>query len=503
MTPPDQAQASESSVHPLLAAAASAVIPGLGQWLAGDRKKARTLFIIDALILVVLVIFFRDRVSLLTAFVTPTSLAVMMIVNIALLAYRIWSADDAYRGASSRSSRSVSRVAGIVAMLAIGFVLVLPHAVFGYYDLVQYSLITTVFDSDEDAVASNVPVVGSAAAGTSTSGDASESSESAAQDGSDEGSDAEQATRSETTVVAPTAFGDLDRLNILLLGGDFGVGRTGIRTDTMIVVSLDPETGEAAMFQVPRNWTQAPLPEGMGIWDCDCYPELINELWIAGERWPEAFPGPGAPSENAVKGVISEFLGIPIHYYALVNLDGFVDLIDAFGGVEIYVPEEIIDEEYPTLDGGFTRLVIEPGLQHMTGEEALAFARTRHADSDYFRMSRQRCVLEAVMEQTDPASLVLNFGKIADVVKDTTQTDIPVDLLPELVELFPKVDLENVVSVQFIPPEYHLKYRDDGKLGRIANTDLVHEHVQLVIDDPARAVIELNLTESEECPTAP
>jgi len=65
------------------------------------------------------------------------------------------------------------------------------------------------------------------------------------------------------------------------------------------------------------------------------------------------------------------------------------------------------------------------------------------------------------------------------------------------------VDIENIVSIRFIPPEYHLKYRDDGKLGAIANIDLVHEHVQLVIDDPERARIELDLQESEDCPTAP
>jgi anionic cell wall polymer biosynthesis LytR-Cps2A-Psr (LCP) family protein len=187
----------------------------------------------------------------------------------------------------------------------------------------------------------------------------------------------------------------------------------------------------------------------------------------------------------------------------MVNLDGFVELIDAFGGVDLYVPQRIVDDEYPTLDGGFKQLVIEEGEQHMSGEESLEYARTRHADSDYYRMSRQRCVLEALLEQTDPANLLLNFGKIADVVKETTETDIPVDVLPQLVELLPKADLENVVSVRFIPPTYHLKYRDDGKLGAIANIELVHEHVQLVIDDPERAVIELQLTESEECPQAP
>jgi len=469
--------------HPIVAAAASALLPGLGQWLVGDRRKARNLFIIDAAALLLLLFFFHDKVSIVTAFVRPTSLALMMILNIVILGYRVWAADDAYRSATE-TGQSVTRIAGLTAMLALGIFLLVPHVVFGYYDLVQYSLITTVFDGGE-------------ASGTTTTATSGETG-----DTTTDGQDGIASTTT-TTVIEQTPWEDLDRLNILLLGGDFGVGRTGIRTDTMITVSIDPKTGEAAMFQVPRNWTYAPLPEGMGVWGCDCYPELTNELWIMGEQYPEAFPGPGTPSENAVKGMISEFLGIPIHYYALVNLDGFVDIIDSIGGVDIYVPERIVDNEYPLLDGTLTELVIEPGQQHMSGDEALAYARTRHADSDYFRMNRQKCVLEAAMEQTDPTSLILNFGKFADVIKKTTTTDIPVDLLPKLVELLPVVDIENIVSVRFIPPEYHLKYRDDGKLGAIANIDLVHEHVQLVISDPERAKIELNLQDSEECPTAP
>lgn len=71
----------------------------------------------------------------------------------------------------------------------------------------------------------------------------------------------------------------------------------------MITISIDPVSGDTAMFSVPRNWTQSPLPEGMGVWDCNCYPELINELWVAGEQYPDAFPGPSDnPSVNAVKG---------------------------------------------------------------------------------------------------------------------------------------------------------------------------------------------------------
>ncbi len=152
------------SPHPLLAAGASALLPGLGQLLTGDRKKARNLFIIDVVVLAVLLFFFHDKVSILTAFVKPTSMILLMIVNIALLGYRVWAADDAYRSASTTGS-SVSRVVGLTAMVALGAFLLMPHVVFGYYDLVQYSLITTVFDDGEASATTTTTLAGAASTG--------------------------------------------------------------------------------------------------------------------------------------------------------------------------------------------------------------------------------------------------------------------------------------------------------------------------------------------------
>ena len=476
------AQTTMYPARPLVAAVTSGLVPGVGQLIAGDRRKARNLFIIDIVILAILAFFFRNKVSILTAWIQPTSLVLMMIGNIMLLGYRLWSAVDAYHTARVPDGEpgDISRNILVVGTIAIGLMLVTPHVVFAYYDVVQYDLITSVF--------------GGNTATASTTGTATPAPPATDETGATIFVDGGTLTDETVVVSQGDPWDGVDRLNILLIGGDFGEGRTGIRTDTMITVSIDPETGETAMFSVPRNWTYAPLPAGMGVWDCDCYPELINELWVAGERYPDAFPGPGSPSENAVKAVISEFLGIQIHYYAMVNLDGFVDIVDALGGVEIYVPTAVIDEEYPNEDGTSTeRIDIQPGLQTLDGHLALAYSRSRHQDSDYFRMSRQRCVIEAMMEQADPTDLLLNFGKFADVIKETMITDIPVETLPQLVELLPKVDLENVVSIRFIPPEYHLKYRDDGKPGRIANTEMVHEHVQLVITDPERAIAELGL----------
>jgi len=474
---------SSGSWKPFLAAFASAIVPGVGQFIAGDSRKGRILLLIDVVILAVLAFFFRDKVQFLTMWIKPTSLAMMMVGNILILGYRVWAADDAYRSAKKDQGSRGAAPAGAILLgaVTIGAVLLLPHAVFGYFDVVQYDLITSVFGGNTSASASDTTSTQPSPPQTDASG----------------ATIATTPSETTTTEAPASVLGD-ERLNILLIGGDFGEGRTGVRTDTMITVSIDPLTGETAMFSVPRNWTYAPLPEGMGVWDCDCYPELINELWIMGEQYPDAFPGPGTPSENAVKGVIGEFLGLDIDYYAMVNLDGFVDIVDALGGVNIYVPSTVIDEDYPHEDGTVERIQIDQGWQELDGHLALAYARTRHQDSDYFRMSRQRCVIEAMIEEAEPTSLILNFGKLANVIKDTMLTDIPIDALPQMIELLPSVDLESVVSVRFIPPEYHLKYRDDGKAGRVANIDLVHEHVQLVISDPERAVIELGLEQLED-----
>ncbi len=477
------APSSPTSSKPVLAAIASAIIPGVGQFIAGDRRKGSVLLAVDAILMILLFVFFGDEIAFAKLWLQPSSLALMMIGNIALLGYRIWAADDAYRTARAKLPAG-TRPSGTTMVLAgfgLALLLLVPHAVFGYYDVIQYDLITTVFGSSSSTTTS--PPVTSPPVTTET------------------GETVPTTATSSTTVPTSSGFLGDERMNILLIGGDFGVGRTGIRTDTMITVSIDPTTGETAMFSVPRNWTQVPLPEGMGIWDCGytCYPELINELWVAGENYPEAFPGPGTPSENAVKGVISEFLGIPIHYYAMVNLVGFVDIVDALGGVTIDIPSRVVDEEYPNEDGVTTeRIVIEPGLQTLDGHLALAYARTRNQDSDYFRMNRQRCVIEAMVEQADPIDLLRNFQTLANVIKDTMITDIPIDALPELLELKPLIDLENIVSVRFIPPDYHLKFRDDGEPGRVPNIELVHEHVDLVISDPQRAITELGLERLED-----
>ena len=112
----------------------------------------------------------------------------------------------------------------------------------------------------------------------------------------------------------------------------------------MIVVSIDPVTGWTAMLSVPRNNMNMPYPETLpayNAYDCHCYPALLNLLYGWAFAHPELFPGESNPGGVAMKETLGHLLGIDIHYFALVDLFGFVDVIDALGGVTINVTERV------------------------------------------------------------------------------------------------------------------------------------------------------------------
>ena len=456
----------------------SALVPGVGQIYAGARRRGSVMLGVDALLLIAVIVYaLRGELEIAKDWVRPGALALMMFANLALLSFRLVASRDAYylAGGTPRPRTGT----GVAAGFGVAFALLAPHAVFGYYDAVQYNLITTVFQ-DEDVAGPT-----SATTTTTTPPTASEGT----------------VSMPSTTIAAPrppAIWDGLDRLNILLLGGDAGVGRTGIRTDTMIVASINPVSGDIAMFSLPRNFVRVPLPPGHGIWDCNCFPKLLNELYIEGAQRPEAFPGPGTPEVNAIKGGIGELLGIPIHYYMLVTLDSFVGIVDALGGVEMEVQFRIVDEIYPHEDGvTIESVVIEPGVQKLDGHFALAYARIRRHADDYARMNRQRCVLEALVKQSNPAEMVRAYPRIASVLEDTLLTDIPISRLDDFIDLLPKLDTERIATIRFIPPTYVAGLDERGK--DIPDVALIRQDVQVAINNPvAEAVADLGLEALDE-----
>lgn len=251
-----------------------------------------------------------------------------------------------------------------------------------------------------------------------------------------------------------------DRVNVLLLGGDGGVGRTGIRTDSVILLSMDTQTGKSVMFSLPRNMMNAQFPEDSPLHEV--FPTGFNGAgdpgtWMLNAVYktvPELYPGILGKSENegadAIKQAVSGSLGVNVDYYLLINLLGFQQLVDAIGGVTVNINE-------PIAINGNTDLGIpptgylEPGPdQHLDGFHALWYSRGRWGSDDYERMLRQRCMVNAIVEEADPLNVLRRYQDLAKAGKEILRTDIPRKLMPAFVELALRVKEKKMKSIAFV-----------------------------------------------------
>ncbi|MBB3086930.1 LCP family protein [Geodermatophilus sabuli] len=272
---------------------------------------------------------------------------------------------------------------------------------------------------------------------------------------------------SATVVDTPDPFGDEERVDVLLLGGDGGEGREGVRTDTVIVASIATDTGQTTLFSLPRNLQDLPFPADSPL--AEAYPDgfegstesegLLNAVYRNG---PAAFPDilgrTDDPGADFLKLGVGEALGLDIDYFVLVNLDGFSRLVDALGGITVnvnyYVP---INGDPGT--GELPDDYIDPGpAQHMDGERALQFSRGRFGLTDYDRMARQRCTISAIIDAADPVTLLQRYQDLAATTQDIVSTDIPRSALDDFVDLGWLVKDTEVRSVVFdtsvIDPAY-------------------------------------------------
>ncbi|GLW11166.1 hypothetical protein Misp01_62940 [Microtetraspora sp. NBRC 13810] len=258
------------------------------------------------------------------------------------------------------------------------------------------------------------------------------------------------------TGTAPTGPWEGERrVNVLLLGGDSAPNRYGVRTDSITLATIDVRTGRTVLFGLPRNLQRIPLPEGPArdrfpygfTGDPPASPGIINELFQYAEDHPEIVPHAPAGSRGPtlLKETVAGILGLPVHYYALVDMKGFAALIDAIGGVTVTVKSPIV---YGRQHEGY----IPAGTRKLSGEAALWFGRSRTDSDDYSRMSRQKCLLHAVARQADPATLLRSFDRLAGAAEQAVSSDIPPSLLPHLIELSGKVRGSHITSLQFVPP---------------------------------------------------
>ncbi len=542
---------------PALAAVLSALVPGAGQWYAGRLGRGLIVFAPAVILLLGALVAgaalgMTDIVSLL---VQPRALWALFAGNLAVLAWRLFAVADAYLITKGSNGRAVATVLSLAAVLVV---VAVPHAIAGAYGLRGIDLLERVFLTEEEPVGSVAPPALPEANGTEDPVVANRTL-----------TESVIVTYQSLGMIFEAGVGDPDaiaihprlsasasagapfqpfaeriedeRITILFAGGDEGPGRSGLRTDTMIVGTVSVATGQGALFGIPRNFRLVPLPhrfeeafvglerdmweeaeaklaqidenedgfpdhwldeDGDGVPEppefesCECYPEILNALYGRTNEWHSSYPGSPDPGMDALSDVIGHLLDLHIDYWMLVNMEGFVKLVDAMGGVDVMV----LDPLHVTVSASEEGLPkasvsVEPGWNHLSGNEALAYVRWRRGSSDYARMVRQRCMLRAVAAEADPVRVLRSFTAIADAVESSVITNIPLSFLPDMVQVLAATDFEDIATVGLVPPVYN-----DGRIEGypIPDVDRIRWKVDQVIANGADAQ---STTGASECGT--
>ena len=261
------------------------------------------------------------------------------------------------------------------------------------------------------------------------------------------------------------------RYNVLLLGGDAGSDRIGVRPDSITLASIDADTGRTVLFSLPRNMQNIPFPADSPMhqalphgFDCGdaC---LLNAVYTYASEHKGIY---GAtvkdPGAQATMDAVEAITGLTVNYYVLIDLKGFQHLVDAVDGITLDVNRRV------PIGGGSSRITgwIEPGKdKHLDGYHALWFARSREGSSDYERMARQRCVMTAMLQQVNPQTMLTKFRDVAKASAQVVSTDIPEADLGTFVELGLKAKGEKVTSVQFVPPLITPSHPDFAKVRQL------------------------------------
>jgi len=396
----------------LAAAGLSAVIPGLGQAF-NRRPRLATLFLIPALIVLVLVVMLiqlQSPARLAAWVVSPQVLGSLLALNLVAMVWRLLAVGQAFldTGRTGRTGRL-----GVVGIVVIAILVAVPHIAIYRYGTILGDTFERIFTGAVLGVSDHPGVA---------------------------------------TGPVPK---DGERVNVLLIGVDALKTRTETLTDTMMVASLDPVGHTVSLISIPRDLIGTPLGNG------DLYGPKLNSLMSYADARPKAFPKGGL---RTLEDAIGALLGIPIHYYARLDFGGFIQMVDAVGGVDIDAPRSFDD---PTYDGyGFAKsgygagYSITAGKHHLDGINALAYARSRKAlgESDFTRQARQQQILIALRNQaTRGGSLLFQLPELLDAVGRTIRTDVPVDRLPELAAIVEEVGRKNVTSVVISSPLVHPK----------------------------------------------
>ena len=381
-----------------------------------------------------------------------------ILVGLAIdLAYRVLCAVDAFRVArrpAARKSTAFASASG-AGLIAVILVIVLAHVAVGQSVYGVYTGIGSFGNGDTSTIDPNAsydPDIASALAATPEPTPTEEPG----------------VTPGPTDTPEPTPttldWDGKSQVNILLIGADAGrANDNSYLTDTMIVMSIDPPTGRVALISIPRDTVGVPLPKGIPAYNAyggayGCATCKINTLYTIARLRPDLFPGSNAQrGYQALMGALGAAYNMTIQYYVAVDLAGFPAIINTLGGVMIDVQVPVYDDMYPANAGqGSTKLYIPPGIQYMDGSTALAYARSRHATSDFDRAARQQRVITSIRAQTDLSTL-LSPGVINSLfseLQDSIRTNIPPEDFPKFVGLAQQIDFNRRISLVLTPPTF-------------------------------------------------
>ncbi|WP_343319769.1 LCP family protein [Arthrobacter sp. TMP15] len=296
------------------------------------------------------------------------------------------------------------------------------------------------------------------------------------------------------------------RYNFLVMGGDAGEDRSGRRPDSIIVVSVDAKTGQAATISIPRNLQNAPFSQNSPLWGV--YPDgyncgdncIINFLYTdVTNKHPELYPDAQDPGAAAMMDATGGILGLEVQGYVLVDMAGFSNLIDALGGVKVnaggWVPISGDD-----VNGTGQHLPptgwIGPGVQTLDGYHALWYARSRQWVLEYSRSQRQQCIQAAMLAQMDPATVFTKFNAIADAGSKVVESDLAAGQLGSFVSLALKTKEHKLARLTIGPPDFPQDFPT------YPDFNAIHQRVQALLN-PKPAPEAPSAQENSATPDAP
>ena len=399
-----------------MAAFLSFLWPGLGQLYAGRRRVAAA-FAVPALAILLMALFqARQGLTVLVArFIDPSFALLGFVIVLLLGAWRAAAVTHAFASADrGLLKRRRERAALIVLLVAI----VGMHGVGAVYAWSAYDMGSQIFSPDNpDPVAPG-------------STDAA-------------GSPIVQSTIEPAITPPPHDT----RVSILLTGVDSYVGRSERLNDTMMVLTIDTATNKVAMVSVPRDTAGFPYywggtaPATMKLNSLVTY--VQNGRVKSGDE----------PMTTLVKE-IGYLVGIPVNYYATLDLASFVKLIDKVGGVDINNPSAINDSTYDWLNGKDLGFYLTAGKHKLDGIHALAYVRSRHGDnnSDWARATRQQEVLVALEHKIANPGNALNLPGIMQLAGTMIRTNYPASDIADMVALVGGVPSTDISQVVLGPP---------------------------------------------------